>query len=72
MRTPEIEAVAAQEFEPRRAAGDCKAQRERAVAFGVAGHARRIDPYLVGERPQGRENACAAHNDAGIGLAHNL
>ena len=69
---PEIEAVAAQEFEPRRAAGDRKAQRERAVAFGVARHARRIDPDLVGERPQGRENARAAHDDAGIGLAHHL
>ncbi len=58
MRTPEIEAVAAQEFEPRRAAGDRKAQRKRAVALGVARHARRIDPDLVGEWPEGQRE-CA-------------
>ena len=72
MRPAEIEALAAQEFEPRRAAWDRKAQRERAVALGVPAHARRIDPDLVGQRPQSRQDPRAAHDNAGIGLAHDL
>ena len=34
--------------------------------------ARRIDRDLVGERPQRRQHARAAHDDPGVGLAHHL
>ena len=72
MRAAEVEALAAQESETRRAARDRKADRERAVRLGMPRHARRIDADLVGERSQGRQDARAAHDDAGIGLAHDL
>ena len=72
MRPPQIEALAAQEFEARRAARDREADRERAVVLGVPPHAWRIDADLVRERPQCREDPRAAHDNAGIGLAHDL
>src|SRR5204862_213428 len=72
MRAAEIKALAAQEFETRRAARDRKTDRERAVGLGVPCHARRVDADLVGKRPQCREDPRAAHDNAGIGLADNL
>ncbi len=72
MRAAGIDAVAAQEAQPLGAARDRKGERERAVPLGVTAHARRIDGDLVGERPQGGEDAGAAHDDAGIGFAHDL
>ena len=72
MRAALVKAVAAQKFEPRCTARDRKAQRERAVAFGMAAHARRVNADLVGKRPQCRQDARAAHDDTGIGLAHDF
>jgi len=69
MRPAQIEALAAQEFEARRAARDREADRERAVGFGMPRHARRVDADLVCERPQCREDPRAAHDNTGIGLA---
>ena len=59
-------------FRPGRAAGDGEIERERAVRLAVAGQARRIDRDLVGQRPQRRQHARAAHDDAGVGLAHHV
>src|SRR5437588_450195 len=72
MRAAEIEAVTAEEFQSRGAAGNGEIDRERAVIFAVAGETRRVDRDLVGQRPQGRQDAGAAHDDAGIGLADHL
>ena len=49
MRAAQIEAVAAEEFEPRRAARDREIDRERAVVLAVPRQARRIDRDLVGQ-----------------------
>src|SRR5215831_15620180 len=72
MRTPEVEALAAKKSDPRRSARDRKADRERAMRLTVPGHARRIDADFVRKWPQCRKDACAAYDDAGIGLAHDL
>src|ERR1051326_7902078 len=71
MRAALIEAVAAEELEPRGAAWNGKRQRVRAVPLGIHADAGRIDCDLVRERPERRENAGAAHDDPGIGLAHH-
>src|SRR5689334_5264248 len=72
MRAAEIEAVAAQEFEAWRAAGDREAHRERAVLLAVAGEARRINRDLVRQRPQGGEDAGAPYHDPGARLFFHL
>src|SRR5262249_40186897 len=61
MRAAEVEALAAQKSEPRRAARYRKADRKRTVRLGMARHARRVDADLVGERTQCREDARTAY-----------
>src|SRR5262249_3497943 len=72
MRAALIEAVAAEELEARGAAGNGERQRKGARPLGVEADARRIDRDLVGERPERREDARPAHDDTGIGLAHDV
>ena len=71
MRPSEIEAVAAQEAQPRCSARDGEGDRERAVVLGVLSKPRRIHRDLVGERAKRRQHARAAHHDAGTGFAHH-
>ena len=72
VRPPEVEALAAQELQPRRAAGDGEVERERAVGLGVPRDARRVDGDLVRQGAERRQDARAVDHDAGVGLAHHL
>ena len=69
MRAADVEAVAAEEAQAGRAAGNGEVQHEGIVAAGVLRGAWRIDRDFVGQRPERGQHAGAAHDDAGIGLA---
>src|SRR5260370_6140902 len=72
VRTAKIEAFAAQKSEPRRAAWNCEADRERAMAFGHSTQPRGVDRDFIRDRPQRRQDARAADNDTGAGFAHDV
>ena len=72
VRAPEVEALAAQELQPRRAAGDGEVEREGAVRLVHLGQARRVDRDLVGDGRQRGQHARPAHDHAGVGLAHHV
>src|SRR5712691_3500778 len=70
--TSQIEAFAAQKSEPRRAAWNREADREGAMAFGHSTQPRGVDRDFIRDRPQRRQDARAADDDAGAGLAHDM
>src|SRR5260370_33162043 len=68
--TSQIEAFAAQKSEPRRAAWNCEADRERAMAFGHSTQPRGVHRDFIRNRPQRRQDARAADDNTGAGFAH--
>src|SRR6266436_5362351 len=72
VRTSQIEAFPAQKSEPRRAAWNREADRERAMAFGHSTQPRGVDRDFIRDRPQRRQDARAADDNAGAGLAYDM
>src|SRR6266851_105129 len=72
VRTSQIEAFAAQKSEPRRAAWNREADRERAMAFGHSTQPRGVHRDFIRYRSQRRQDARAADDDTGAGLAHDM
>src|SRR5260370_35922816 len=70
--TSQVEAFAAQKSEPRRAAWNCEADRERAMAFGHSTQPRGVHRDFIRNRPQRRQDARAADDDTGAGFAHDV
>ena len=71
-RAFQVEALAAEELQTRGADRDGEVEREGAVRLIHLGQARRVDRDLVGDGRQRGQHARAAHDHAGVGLAHHV